>query len=900
MALVSNPKKGDDVSIRQAIAKLGSTKLGPTSTPTFGSITTTTLTISGLTTNSLVYPVSGLLTSLGAATNGQIPIGSTGVAPVLATLTEGAGIDITNAAGSVTIATTITQYTDELAQDAVGGILDDGTVGNIVFTYDDAGGVISAFTQDGEINHDALLNVHQDVNTDASPTFAGGEFTGAVTGVFPTDESHLATKSYVDAAIGARTEFFLSDTASGVGSLNYAYTLETGQAQSSIVSAALGLGNAQLIKGFITEAGEPGTITIREGVYAFHFHAKKGAANQRIANLYFVLSRVDADGTSNKITIATSDFCTPLTEEETACNVYAALGAAVEVDVTSRLILDVYVNIGIGAQPTVVTLYMEGLEDSYFSVATSSEVWQTQGDVLDDLNIVGPVTDDSYMLVGSAAGVFAWETGATLLASVGAAATAHVHNGDTLQLDGINSDGGAFSFNTTATVTFNQSVSVGTGELTCGSINRVTGTLTLEIGGVTELSLTDALCHITPPTYIDNGGLVVGIADTNPGVVTCYGAASGTYGGRLYLHVNADADDVLDHYFLRAQADDCHWGDNVNGDIISIIGSAGAVSINKSVTLAASCDLTMAGHIIFNTNNSYIGFADPRITFNDTNNRIEVTGAIMGDTRLYLLERADDAGAQTIAGYGQVWVKNTTPNELWFTDDAGTDVQLGVAGGADAFTVKVDAAATAGYLGAASNDGVLRTSTGIIYTDGGDFVTLAVDVGITDDDIVQIDSATVADNDYAKFTANGLEGREASEVITDLGLGLWISPAFDAANFSASASMTWTVQSTDVGNYSYMVIGKTMFLNWNITYTTVGGTLSTQLYIKIPGGYSLKNAVSGFGTMNDNSAANVIGMVMGTAGGTRMQLYKDMTTVQNWSAATNTTHVYGVMFFEIN
>ncbi len=42
-------------------------------------------------------------TALGAATNGQLPIGSTGADPVLAVLTEGEGIDVTNAAGSITI-----------------------------------------------------------------------------------------------------------------------------------------------------------------------------------------------------------------------------------------------------------------------------------------------------------------------------------------------------------------------------------------------------------------------------------------------------------------------------------------------------------------------------------------------------------------------------------------------------------------------------------------------------------------------------------------------------------------------------------------------------------------------------------------------------------------------------
>ena len=46
--------------------------------------------------------------------------------------------------------------------------------------------------------------------------------------------------------------------------------------------------------------------------------------------------------------------------------------------------------------------------------------------------------------------------------------------------------------------------------------------------------------------------------------------------------------------------------------------------------------------------------------------------------------------------------------------------------------VKIDAGATAGYLGAAAGDGVLRTSGGIAYADGGDFVTLTTNPGYVD------------------------------------------------------------------------------------------------------------------------------------------------------------------------
>lgn len=43
------------------------------------------------------------INSLGVATNGQLAIGSTGADPVLATLSAGTGISITNGAGSITV-----------------------------------------------------------------------------------------------------------------------------------------------------------------------------------------------------------------------------------------------------------------------------------------------------------------------------------------------------------------------------------------------------------------------------------------------------------------------------------------------------------------------------------------------------------------------------------------------------------------------------------------------------------------------------------------------------------------------------------------------------------------------------------------------------------------------------
>jgi hypothetical protein len=46
-------------------------------------------------------------------------------------------------------------------------------------------------------------------------------------------------------------------------------------------------------------------------------------------------------------------------------------------------------------------------------------------------------------------------------------------------------------------------------------------------------------------------------------------------------------------------------------------------------------------------------------------------------------------------------------------------------------------------------------------------------IGIADNNLVEIDHAAVADNDFAKFTANGLEGRSYAETLSDiLAMGL--------------------------------------------------------------------------------------------------------------------------------
>ena len=136
MALTNPIKHGDWNSVRQAIQQLSHLRLGPDSSPTFASVT-----LSGLTNNSLLYASNGVITSLGVATNGQLPIGSTGSAPVLATLTGTANqITVTNGAGTITLSLPQDIHTGA-SPTFVGLTLSGFTQGSIIFAG--ASGVLS-------------------------------------------------------------------------------------------------------------------------------------------------------------------------------------------------------------------------------------------------------------------------------------------------------------------------------------------------------------------------------------------------------------------------------------------------------------------------------------------------------------------------------------------------------------------------------------------------------------------------------------------------------------------------------------------------------------------------------------------------------------------------------------
>jgi hypothetical protein len=100
------------------------------------------------------------------------------------------------------------------------------------------------------------------------------------------------------------------------------------------------------------------------------------------------------------------------------------------------------------------------------------------------------------------------------------------------------------------------------------------------------------------------------------------------------------------------------------------------------------------------------------------------SGVITGITDLTIDDGGTGQGTAQLAINALSAVSGAT-NEHVLTKDTGTgNAVWKVGGGGSDVKVGIDVAATAGFLGAASSDGVLRVDSSLDYTDGGDFVTL--------------------------------------------------------------------------------------------------------------------------------------------------------------------------------
>lgn len=562
---------------------------------------------------------------------------------------------------------------------------------------------------------------------------------------------------------------------------------------------------------------------------------------------------------------------------------------------------------------------------------------QAHGDVLDDLNTLGVVGANSEFLVGTGARALAWEnaataatsmgvgigdavthdtltltsvaaegsdvdkflvdstgvvkyrTGAQVLSDIEASATSHRHNTETLEHDAVNSNGGAFAFNTTGAVTFNQAITApnailsGTtaigldmsgGTFATANINLAANPI-IEANGTTIIKSNSTIFNMLigdDAFQNDNGENNLGIGyqagynndttgsaakgDSNLyiGYQAGYGNTRGSnnFGysntaiGRRALYKNTTGHDCI---AIGSTACNENSEGNYNTGIGFAALYAGTTGIrNTGIGYSAGRhNQTGAenvwigfrtGYAIANNSNAYntgigsyagykistgrrnaligasvaynISSGDDNVMvgykagYNQTtNNDLLIidnqdrssTAAEITDTLMYGVFNATPASQSLRLNVGNLYLGNPTHSDA---DGGGLITQtfiredgVGTATSAASIAVSHDGAVANDQLGkiiASVNTGAglaqaLEIGSDLLATFAGnvvanEFVGLVIGtdvlaeqtIGIADNNLLEVDHAAAADNDYAKFTAAGLEGRSYSEVTDDLSL----------------------------------------------------------------------------------------------------------------------------------
>jgi len=130
--------------------------------------------------------------------------------------------------------------------------------------------------------------------------------------------------------------------------------------------------------------------------------------------------------------------------------------------------------------------------------------------------------------------------------------------------------------------------------------------------------------------------------------------------------VDTSAGSIYDGLQLRNNATDTGTGSRLR-----FINSTDSSSVSNSVSIA-SIRTGNDNEMAFETENAEAMRIDESgnvgIGLEDPNQKLTIEGTMS-------LKEQASANADT-AGYGQPWVKTATPNEFYFTDDAGTDTQI--------------------------------------------------------------------------------------------------------------------------------------------------------------------------------------------------------------------------------
>jgi hypothetical protein len=171
-----------------------------------------------------------------------------------------------------------------------------------------------------------------------------------------------------------------------------------------------------------------------------------------------------------------------------------------------------------------------------------------------------------------------------------------------------------------------------------------------------------------------------------------------------------------------------------------------------------------------------------------------------------------NSSGEVLKWNGAAWVNNTL-SEAGISPTAGSSSLV-----------------TTGTISSGTWNGTAIADAYISSSSTWDAKQAALTFGIANTNAVKIDSATAADNDYAKITASGIEGRSYSEVKTDLSLN----------------SVENTAVSTWAGTSNIITLGTISTGTWN-------GTAVADGYVSSASTWNAKQSALTFGIANTNT-----------------------------------------------
>lgn len=127
--------------------------------------------------------------------------------------------------------------------------------------------------------------------------------------------------------------------------------------------------------------------------------------------------------------------------------------------------------------------------------------------------------------------------------------------------------------------------------------------------------------------------------------------------------------------------------------------------------------------------------------------------------------------------------------------------------------------------------------------------------------------------------------------------GVWFVPAFQATDFTAKGTMTWTVEKADVVTWAYTRIGNTVIASFMIGTSSVGGTPTELLQIMLPSSLVVARNATAIIRIIDPGAGHVAGWAAVSPGLNYIGLSK--LDNSNFQTSTNGTNVYGQIAFEV-